>query len=79
MLINFNAAFLRRIRKIIKQNINKASRKKIILDLIIHGGRSIKKSTIMAIANTVKLSSTLSTRIVPSAEDIFMELFWEIK
>jgi hypothetical protein len=77
--MNFNADSLRNIKYITKQNRAKASRKKIILDLIIHEGRSVKKITITAIVSIVKLSRILSMRMDPSADDIFIELLLDIK
>jgi len=78
--MNFSAVSLRRIKNKIKQNPAKASRKKNNTQFNIHegrSGRSARERTITAIANMVKISNTLSTRIVPRAEDIFIELLLE--
>jgi hypothetical protein len=80
--MNFSAASLRRIKNRIKQNKDSANSEKIILDLTIQEGKSngisIRRTTV-AIVKTVKLSRILSMTIVPSAEDIFIELLLEIK
>ena len=70
---------LRQIRPTMQQNTASVSRKKSTLDLIIQEGRSVRSRTITAMVRRKELSNTLSTNIVPSAEDILIVLFLAIR
>ncbi len=75
----FTAASLRQTNPMMKAMMSMVIAKNKIPDLIIQEGKSCRMSTAIVMVSTERLSSTLSTTIVPNADDIFIELFFEIR